>query len=56
MLQYDDTCVYVRWCILSCVYVCQYVCTDLGIAQGKYGVATISRLLKIIGLFFKRAL
>jgi len=50
--------------ICVCVYVCVYVslfetrswCVCVYVSQTEYGVASISRLLKIIGLFCKRAL
>ena len=38
------------------LYVCVYIYTHLRLYLYTYGVATISRLLKIIGLFCKRAL
>jgi len=38
--------------IFSCICIHVYIC----IWQNTYGVATISRLLKITGLFRKRAL
>jgi len=51
-------CVAVCRSVLQCVAVC---CDDdsgsrCSASGGEYGVATISRLLKIIGLFCKRAL
>ena len=49
-------CVYV--CMCMCVYVCvsiMYLCVYVCVVF-VYGVATICRLLKIIGLFLKRAL
>jgi len=48
-------CVRVRVCV--CVCVCAIsVCVTLSLLNASYGVATISRLLKSIGLFSKRAL
>ena len=53
-------CECVRVCV--CVCVCARVCACMNFMQvleilsRPYGVATISRLLKIIGLFCKRAL
>ena len=58
-------CVYVRMCMCMCVCVCVcvYVCARASVCvsptkrpEDSYGVAIISRLLKIIGLFCKRAL
>jgi len=48
---------YLYLCIYIYVfmYICIHFCTDLD-ACPSYGVATISRLLKMIGLFCKRAL
>ena len=40
-------------CVRVCVYVCVRAQSD---KSARYGVATMSRLLKIIGLFCKRAL
>ena len=50
--------------VLACLYVCAYMCYICVVVYEVlvlvysvwYGVATISRLLKIIGLFCKRAL
>jgi len=45
------------WVMRVCVCVCVCVCVAAYYAgETQYGVATISRLLKIIGLFCKRAL
>ena len=45
-------CVYVYVCVCVCVCVCVWTLDH----KSRYGVARISRLLKIIGLFYKRAL
>jgi len=56
-----DVCVCVCLCVLYMYYVCMYECFMI-IAHSKtlmrymYGVAPSSRLLKIVGLFCKRAL
>ena len=61
---YDEEC---RSCVCVCVcvchklrkkiWVCVYMCLELSsLFARRYGVAAISRLLKIIGLFCKRAL
>jgi len=42
-------CAYV--CMYVCIGVCMYVGVNVCIQICSYGVATISRLLKIIGLF-----
>jgi len=56
-------CVYVCVCVCMCVCVCVCVCVFVShlliltrAPIHSYGVATISRLLKSIGLFCKRAL
>jgi len=41
----------VRMCVCVCMYMCICVHVCLCVAPSRYGVATISRLLKIIGLF-----
>ena len=41
---------------VKCVYMCQYMCKQTRDYWRTYGVATISRRLKIIGLFCKRSL
>jgi len=46
--------VYVCACVCVCVVCCQYTLSSA--VQARYGVATISRLLTIIGLFCKTAL
>jgi len=59
-------------CVCMCVYVCVCVCVCVCVSvcvcdntcrhrhkcrhRHRYGVASISRLLKIVGLFCKRAL
>jgi len=56
--------VYIYMCIFVCMYPCIYVSMSevigpwgySGMCVYRYGVATISGLLKIIGLFCKRAL
>jgi len=62
--EYMDTYIHIpeyvcmRMCVCGWVCVCFHVTTDIweSIPVYSYGVATISRLLKIIGLFCKRAL
>ena len=46
---------YVNESVYIAASVCEYVCIYMGWLR-LVGVATISRLLKIIGLFCKRAL
>jgi len=45
---------YLCLCLCVCVCVSMYLCVYLDVMH--YGVATIGRLLKIICLFYKRAL
>ena len=51
-------CMHVWVCawVCECVYVCVCVCVSENERAGSYGVATMSGLLKIICLFYKRAL
>jgi len=49
-------CVEVCCSVLQCVAVCCSVTADGPAVSVSYGVASISRLLAIIGLFIKRAL
>ena len=42
--------------VLQCVAVCCSVLRERGGGTHRYGVALVSRIDKIIGLFFKRAL
>jgi len=51
-------CMYVWVCawVCECVYVCVCVCVSENERTGSYAVATMSRLLKMICLFYKRAL
>jgi len=46
------------FCVYVCMYVCVCVCVCVcgSIVIWVYGVASVSRLLKMIGLFCKRAL
>jgi len=62
--EFECECVGVCVCEFECECVCVCVCVCVPLYANKigqysiiaYGVATISRLLKIIGLFCKRAL
>ena len=55
-------CVPLHVCVSHYIYISMYVmyvsgvCVCASLYTSRYGVATISRLLKIIGLFCKRAL
>jgi len=51
-------CVCARTCVCVCMYACDFVCfyQDACKRKNVYGVATISRMLKNIGLFCKRDL
>jgi len=48
----------IRDSMCVCKYICACVCVsiDVHVCIGRYQVATMSRLPKIIGLFCKRAL
>jgi len=46
----------VSQCKCACAYVCICVCMDICIPRWQYGVATVSRIDKIICLFCKRDL
>jgi len=52
VLQYERN-IGIVVCLRACAYVCVCVCALCVYVYGCYGVATISRLLKIIGLFCK---
>jgi len=63
LFRYVLQCVYCNVCVAVCMlqYVCVAVCMLQCVLQQQsygrgYGLATISRLLKITGLFCKRAL
>ena len=53
-----NVCCSVLQCVAVCCSVvqCVAVCCSLLLTHSRYGVATTSRLLKIIGLFCERAL
>jgi len=53
-----DPCVCVCVCVCVCICVIRMICVSVSVSLGytTYGVATTSRLLKIISLFCKRAL
>jgi len=44
-------CVRACMCVCVCMYVCVCMCVCVMVEGCNYGMATISRLLKIIGLF-----
>ena len=56
VLQCVAACFSALQCVAVCYLLCAAMCCSVFVYYSGYGVATISRLLKIIGLFCKRAL
>ena len=68
MYIYICICVYIHMCVYtSCIYIYVYICICVYVhmcvykygnahTSATYGVASVSRIDKIIGLFCKRAL
>jgi len=55
IVYYISSMMYEAWCIMWYAFRLYYVCMHW-VRASRYGAATISRLLQIIGLFCKRAL